>query len=113
MPRPKRAPRVPPAQASKAIEKPATDTDTDEMETRGRTRSTRSSGAALSAKDEAVLRIANKSRDAALERLANEDPTTTSGEENTMSSVEVGRRGLGTPLRAVDTTGLDLADDMF
>lgn len=67
----------------------------------------------MNAVDEAAIRIANKSRDAALERLANEDTTTTSGEDNTVNSVEVGRRGLGTPLRAADLTGLDLGDDMF
>ncbi|KAH8175830.1 hypothetical protein LIA77_04248 [Sarocladium implicatum] len=109
MPRPRRAPRAPAAPAPEATESPVEHTHDDEMENRGRTRSTRNS-ARVSDINEAALRIANKSRDAALERLANEDPTT---EDNTISSVEVGRRGLGTPLRAADTTGLDLGDDMF
>lgn len=113
MPRPRRAPRAANTEAAKVTESKAAAVHAEEMETRGRARSTRTSAANMSASDETAIRNANKSRDAALERLATEDLTTTSSEDNTLSSVEVGRRGLGTPLRAADTTGLDLADDMF
>lgn len=85
------------------------------MESRGRTRTSRSRVSDMSIAEKSALRNAQKSRDAALERLANEDPTTTSGDDNTVDSLEVGRRALtmDTPLRAVDASGLDLADDVF
>lgn len=79
---------------------------------RGRARSTRSTAATrLSLDEEDAIHTANQKRDAALESLANEDPTVTSGPEDTRSSIEIGRRAMATPAMRRDTTGLDLADD--
>lgn len=66
--------------------------------------------------EERAIHAANLRRDAALDRLANEDPTsTTSGrsldDAASGSSIEVGRRDVATPAQRRDTTGLDLADD--
>lgn len=66
-------------------------------------------GARNTTTDEEALQAANRSRDAALDRLANEDVTTTA--DDTVDSVEIGRRA-ETP-QPRDTTGLDLGDDMF
>lgn len=61
--------------------------------------------------DREALKTANKSRDAALDKLANEDATTTG--DDTLGSVETGRRDIATPLHARDLTGLDLADSVY
>lgn len=79
--------------------------------TRGRTRTTRSMGGRLSLDEEDAISTANQTRDAALNSLANEDPTVASGPDDTRSSIEIGRRALATPSMRRDTTGLDLADD--
>lgn len=87
-----------------------------ESSTRGRSRNTRSSMSRLSVSEQDTIQSANRSRDAALDRLANEDATTVPSSntaeaaDDTVSSVEVGRRATATPTRR-DTTGLDLADD--
>ncbi|PNY26613.1 ATP-dependent RNA helicase MRH4, mitochondrial [Tolypocladium capitatum] len=110
MPRPKRARNAP--NDAKAPE-PLSDTDhldDDPGRTRGRARTTRSTGSRLSLGEEGAIREANRSRDVALNRLASEDATTTVGDD-TRSSVEIGRRALATPAMRRDTTGLDLADD--
>lgn len=86
---------------------PVTNKPDKEDETRGRTRTTRSKGSRLSLEEANAIEAANKSRDAALDRLANEDVTTTA--DDTKSSIEFGRR---TPARR-DTTGIDLADSVF
>lgn len=120
MPRPKRARQAPLANNTRPSE-PAAATTTkkidDNDDRRGRTRSragaTRSTGTRDSFDEENALRAAQRSRDAALDRLANEDPTFTSGpdDDNTRSSVEIGRRTMTTPSARRDTTGLDLAGD--
>ena len=103
MPRPRRT-----RQAAKPVQQ---DNSDKEPETRVPSRRTRSStGAKNRTADEEVLQAANRSRDAALDRLANEDATTSAADE-TVDSVEIGRRAV-TPQR-LDTTGLDLGDDMF
>lgn len=103
MPRPTRS--RPAAQASNNT---ASDTHEEEQETRGRSRTTRSSGLRLSISERKALDIANESRDAALDRLANEDMTTTG--DNTQDSLEFGRRDdtATTPALRRDITGLDL-----
>lgn len=101
----------------------------EEEGSRGRSRRTRSKGTAsrLSVGEQDAIDAAKQSRDAALARLANENVTTSSGsrgsargrfatatraqEEDSGSSVEVGRRAMTTPAHHRDTTGLDLADD--
>ncbi|UNI14354.1 hypothetical protein JDV02_000990 [Purpureocillium takamizusanense] len=120
MPRPKRARNAAPSNATKAQE-PLSDTDHLDEErgrARGRRRTTRSMGSRLSLGEEHAVREANRARDAALDRLANEDATSTtaggSGQtagDDTRSSVEIGRRAMATPAMRRDTTGLDLADD--
>ncbi|KAJ3505632.1 hypothetical protein NM208_g16171 [Fusarium decemcellulare] len=125
MPRPKRARRAP-AQSAKAAARSATPEAEDHSDNelphqnqspeRGRTRTTRASGARLSAADEQAILAVNKRRDAALDKLANEDPTSTAGnneDEDSGSSVEGGRRVTATPVQRRDTTGLDLADSVF
>lgn len=104
MPRPARTTRA------RQAAKPATTVPEPEIEPRGRSRRTRSIARAVSDADQESLSKANKSRDTALEALANEDSTTADDSNN---SIEVGRRA-GTPQRR-DTTGLDLdlGDDMF
>ncbi|KJZ78947.1 hypothetical protein HIM_01720 [Hirsutella minnesotensis 3608] len=111
MPRPKRTRRAP-ALDGKGTE-PVAD-DAAEIRGRTRTRSTRPIGSQLSAGEQDAIRSANVARDAALERLANEDATTSSAhitDDDTQSSIETGRRALATPAMRRDTTGLDLADD--
>lgn len=63
--------------------------------------------------DSTAIDSANRTRDAAIERLANEDATTTTGDDTAISGepVEVGRRAT-TPQRR-DTSGLDLGDSIF
>lgn len=56
-----------------------------------------------------ALKSANRSRDAALDRLANDDVTTTGDDTQ---ELEVGRRDTATPMQARDITGLDLADSV-
>ncbi|KAF4505399.1 hypothetical protein G6O67_007355 [Ophiocordyceps sinensis] len=117
MPRPKRTRRAPPGDA-KAPEPPS-DSDLlsdDASRPRGRkrTRTWRPAAASrLSLGDQDAIRAANRTRDAALDRLANEDATTASGHvtDDTRSSIETGRRAMATPAMRRDTTGLDLADD--
>ncbi|KAF5007816.1 hypothetical protein FDECE_5874 [Fusarium decemcellulare] len=125
MPRPKRARRAP-VQSAKAAARSATPEAEDHSDNelphqnqspeRGRTRTTRASGARLSAADERAILAVNKRRDAALDKLANEDPTSTAAnneDEDSGSSVEGGRRVTATPAQRRDTTGLDLADSVF
>ena len=119
MPRPKRARNAPPSHATKAQQEPLSDTDHLEEErgrARGRRRTTRSTGSRLSLGEEDAIREANRARDAALDKLANEDATTTASGgqtvgDDTRSSVEIGRHAMATPAMRRDTTGLDLADD--
>ncbi|KAG8420003.1 hypothetical protein J3458_004821 [Metarhizium acridum] len=113
MPRPRRARQAPLATDSNPPEPAAVTDDQDEQRgrTRGRTRSTRSAGARLRLDEEDAIRAANQRRDAALDSLANEDPTSTAGPDDTRSSIEIGRRAMATPATRRDTTGLDLADD--
>ncbi|KAG6004244.1 hypothetical protein E4U21_001303 [Claviceps maximensis] len=137
MARPKRAPRAPPVKKAKPSATPAVTTTGDHHQddheqrgrTRGRTRATRSAATRDSLEEEDALRAARRSRDAALDRLANEDPTVTSGPEDNgnknddterRSSAETStdrrRRVISaTPLSAArrnkDMSGLDLADD--
>ncbi|KAG5980056.1 hypothetical protein E4U55_004439 [Claviceps digitariae] len=131
MPRPKRARRAPPVTTSKPSAPPAATTIDDknhhhhDEEPRGRTRGrTRAAARSAAARDslneeEEALRAAHERRDAALDRLANEDPTLTSGPEDNMerrsSALKRGRRRVvaATPPVASrrDTSGLDLADE--
>ncbi|CAM1505544.1 Fc.00g111810.m01.CDS01 [Cosmosporella sp. VM-42] len=120
MPRPRRARRAPTKAKAQSPAENASDSDEARPApgvTRGRRRTTRSTGSRLSVADEQAIISAERSRDAALERLADEDPTTTSGnavdDEESGGSVEIGRRVMSTPAQRRDTTGLDLADDMF
>ncbi|KAM0434412.1 hypothetical protein ACHAPT_003508 [Fusarium lateritium] len=126
MPRPKRARHAPAQSAKAAARSPTPEAEApsdnelprlDKSPERGRRRTTRSSGARLSATDEQAVLAASRRRDAALDRLANEDPTSTSGnnvaDEDSGSSVEGGRRVTATPTNRRDTTGLDLADSVF
>ncbi|KAK2593157.1 hypothetical protein QQS21_009129 [Conoideocrella luteorostrata] len=117
MPRPRRTRQAP--SANNPNPKPGAFIATDEDdEQRGRTGGLKRAARSLKThkthnriNEEDALRAANQSRDAALDRLANEDPTVTSGPDDTRSSVEIGRRVLATPSMRRDTTGLDLADD--
>ncbi|KAG6062305.1 hypothetical protein E4U32_002548 [Claviceps aff. humidiphila group G2b] len=134
MPRPKRARRAPPVKEPKPAAPAATTTekrdddgeqneDNQRGRTRARARATRSATARSGLSEEDALRAARQSQDAALDRLANEDPTITSGPEdddnnnNSGSSkrervpVERPQRAMETPLARRDTSGLDLADD--
>lgn len=106
MPRPKRTRRAPPEVPSDAA---FPSDDAGRPRGRKRARKTR-----LSLGEQDAIRAANRTRDAALDRLANEDATTASGhasDGDTGSSVETGRRAVATPAMRRDTTGLDLADD--
>ncbi|KFH48141.1 hypothetical protein ACRE_011000 [Hapsidospora chrysogenum ATCC 11550] len=109
MPRPKRT-----RQAAKSAPKHTHD-DVEEPETRRQSRRTGSMGTRKSTTEEEALQAAIRNQEDALERLANEDVTTTTTTtttgDDTVDSVEVGRRA-ATPQRR-DTTGLDLGDDMF
>jgi ATP-dependent RNA helicase MRH4 len=68
-----------------------------------------------------AIRALNRSCMSALGRLGNEDPTSSaqfgSGspaeDDDSTISIELGRRAMETPSQPRDTTGLDLADDMF
>ncbi|KAG6169823.1 hypothetical protein E4U51_001319 [Claviceps purpurea] len=134
MPRPKRARRAPPVKEPKPAAPAATTTekrdddgehneDNERGRTRARARATRSTAARSGLSEEDALRAARQSRDAALDRLANEDPTITSGPEDDGDkndsgnskrervSVERPQRAMETPLARRDTSGLDLADD--
>lgn len=121
MPRPKRTRRAPTQTAKSTIKAPApadisdSDARPSPVQERGRRRTTRSTGARLSNADEQLVSAANQRRDATLDRLAKEDPTSASGNANedteSGSSVEIGRRTMATPAHRRDTTGLDLADD--
>ncbi|KEY74162.1 hypothetical protein S7711_00322 [Stachybotrys chartarum IBT 7711] len=127
MPRPKRGR---PAQAGRDVEATSKksnahlDSDGHMLQvavavTERAVRKTRSSGSRLSLAEDKAIHTAKRNRDAALDRLANEDATTaitsTSGDaiedEPTGSSVEIGRHAAATPAQRRDTTGLDLADD--
>ncbi|KAF7563825.1 hypothetical protein G7046_g332 [Stylonectria norvegica] len=124
MPRPKRARRAPAQSIKPRVELSTADVEPSSDEghaaqvpavTRGRKRTTRSTDFGLSIPDEQAIVAAARSRDAALDRLATEDVTTTSGNavdgEDSGSSVEFGRRAAATPAQRRDTTGLDLLDD--
>ncbi|TWU76735.1 RNA helicase [Metarhizium rileyi] len=113
MPRPRRARQTQQTTDPKPAEPVAVPDSHDEQRGRakGRTRSTRSMRTRLSLEEEAAVRAANRARDAALDSLANEDPTSTAGPDDTRSSIEIGRRAMATPAMRRDTTGLDLADD--
>ncbi|KAF5026635.1 hypothetical protein F66182_1261 [Fusarium sp. NRRL 66182] len=126
MPRAKRARRAPAQSAKAPAQSPtpeAHDTSSNELPRhvqspeRGRKRTTRASGARASTADEQAVLAPNRRRDAALDRLANEDPTSTTGENiedgDSGSSIEGGRRLTATPTHRRDTTGLDLADSVF
>ncbi|KAK7422889.1 RNA helicase [Neonectria magnoliae] len=124
MPRPKRARRAPTQTAKHTARSPTPEGEASDgnvpkqaqSQERGRRRTTRSTGSRLSAADEQAIRAAAQRRDAALDRLANEDPTTsgnTLDDGESGSSVELGRRVMATPAQRRDTTGLDLADDVF
>ena len=117
MPRPQRARRAPATRSTEAPRPadaaPPSDGEGN-AEPRARTRRTRSSAASLTAQEQKSVSAANRSRDAALDRLANEDATTSGNtleDDETESPVEVGRRAMETPAQRRDTTGLDLADD--
>ncbi|KAM0559584.1 hypothetical protein ACHAPJ_004108 [Fusarium lateritium] len=126
MPRAKRARRAPAPSAKAHARSPTPEAEDvsdhelsrqDKSPERGRRRTTRSSGARASAADEQAVLAANRRRDAALDKLANEDPTSTTGNNvedgDSGSSVEGGRRVKATPTQRRDTTGLDLADSVF
>lgn len=110
MPRPKRTRRAP---------EPPSDTehlsdDAGQPRGRKRTRTTRPAASRLSLGEHDAIRAANRIRDAALDRLANENATTVSGQvtdDDTRSSIETGRRVAVASAMRRDTTGLDLADD--
>lgn len=119
MPRPlraRRAPHQPPqtkTSAASATANHSNDND-DGVQLRGRTRSTRSSTATLSMMEPQPRKVAKISRDATLDGSATEDAIASGNnieDEDTGSSVEVGRRAMETPAQRRDTTGLDLADD--
>ncbi|KAF7551573.1 hypothetical protein G7Z17_g4912 [Cylindrodendrum hubeiense] len=121
MPRPKRARRAPTQTAKPTARSPTPEVEVSDSNAptlaqspeRGRRRTTRSMGSRMSAGEQAI-HAANQRRDAALDRLANEDPTTsgnTLDDGESGSSVEIGRRVMATPAQRRDTTGLDLADD--
>lgn len=108
MPRPKRARRAP--NDAKAPE-PLSDTDhleQDGSRPRGRATRARPVGSCLSLAEEDAVCAAKRTRDAALDSLANEDSTTTGDD-----TIEIGRRAMATPAMRRDTTGLDLPDDVF
>ncbi|KAH7329175.1 hypothetical protein B0I35DRAFT_419537 [Stachybotrys elegans] len=112
MPRPRRG-----RTAARDTDNDRVETHKDAVTTTKRTRKTRSLGAHLTEAENEALRAAEASRDNALDRLANEDVTTTTvmsgalvDESDTGSSVEMGRRVMATPAHRRDTTGLDLAD---
>ncbi|KAG5961669.1 hypothetical protein E4U58_004166 [Claviceps cyperi] len=134
MPRPKRARRAPPVKEPKPAAPAATTTekrdddgkhkeDNQRGRKRARARATRSTAARSGLSEEDALRAARQSRDAALDRLVNENPTITSGPEDDDNkknsgssktervSVEIPQRAMETPLARRDTSGLDLADD--
>ncbi|KAM0255558.1 hypothetical protein ACHAQJ_005629 [Trichoderma viride] len=84
---------------------------------RGRPRKT-PSVARLSLNEEDAIQTANRTRDEALKKLANEDATTTSEgtamRASSRSSVELGRFTAETPAHnRRDTSGLDLGDSVF
>ena len=111
MPRPRRARNAPPNKA----DAPESSSDTNHLDydrgrSRGRARTTRCTSSRLSLGEEDAISRANRTRDLALDTLANEDATTAIGDD-TRSSIEVGRRAMATPAMRRDTTGLDLADD--
>ncbi|KAI9166849.1 hypothetical protein HJFPF1_02964 [Paramyrothecium foliicola] len=122
MPRPKRA-RPAPAQATRRASPPAeahASSDDEQHNVANKRRSgrkTRSSGAGSSVAEEKLLQATKRTRDEVLDRLENEDATATiaSGnaalDDDSGSSVELGRRDAATPARRRDTTGLDLADE--
>ncbi|KAM0251397.1 hypothetical protein ACHAP5_001706 [Fusarium lateritium] len=126
MPRAKRARRAPATSAKAIARSPSPDAhDSSDNEPaqqnkspdRGRRRTTRSSGARTSLANEQDVLAANRRRDAALYKLAKEDPTSTASnnveDADSGSSVEGGRRLTATPKQRIDTTGLDLADSVF
>ncbi|ENH64644.1 hypothetical protein FOC1_g10013919 [Fusarium oxysporum f. sp. cubense race 1] len=123
MPRAKRARRAPAQSAKSQARSPSPNASDNEVPRptrspeRGRRRTTRSSGAYSSAVNEQDVLAANRRRDAALDKLANEDPTSTASNNvedgDSGSSIEGGRRVTATPTRRRDTTGLDLADSVF
>ncbi|PHH61831.1 hypothetical protein CDD81_7934 [Ophiocordyceps australis] len=117
MPRAKRQRRQ--SSSPARTQEPLSNTDQVDEE-RGRSRSRGSlrntlAAAKLSLGDEDAIRKAKQRRDAALDRLANEDATTATSEAPSVDtmrmSIEVGRRAAATPMTRHDITGLDLADD--
>jgi ATP-dependent RNA helicase MRH4 len=126
MPRAKRARRAPAPSAKAIARSPSPDAnDSGDNEPpqqskspeRGRRRTTRSSGARTSLANEQDVLAADGRRDAALDELAKENPTSTASKNvedaDSGSSVEGGRRLTATPKQRRDTTGLDLADSVF
>ncbi|SPJ73751.1 uncharacterized protein FTOL_03481 [Fusarium torulosum] len=126
MPRAKRARRAPAPSAKAIARSPSPDAnDSGDNEPpqqsksheRGRRRTTRSSGPHTSLAKEQDVLAANGRRDAALDKLAKENPTSTASKNvedaDSGSSVEGGRRLTATPKQRRDTTGLDLADSVF
>ncbi|KYK57806.1 hypothetical protein DCS_04819 [Drechmeria coniospora] len=116
MPRPRRARNSVSTTKGKASE-PLSDVDHAEEErgrAQGLAKATRSMRWRMSLGEEDAVRAADQLRDNALDRLANEDATTTTSGQtvgNDTSSIEMGRRARATPVTHRDTTGLDLADD--
>ncbi|RGP59151.1 hypothetical protein FSPOR_11531 [Fusarium sporotrichioides] len=126
MPRATRARRVAAQSAKPHARSPSPDTQDDQdnrpqqkdkSPERGRRRATRSSGARVSTANKEDVLAANRRRDAALDKLGREDPTSTTSrtaeEVDSGSSVEGGRRTAATPMHRRDTSGLDLADSVF
>ncbi|PHH82453.1 hypothetical protein CDD82_5951 [Ophiocordyceps australis] len=112
-----RAKRQRPVQSQESL------SNTDQVdEERGRSKNPRSLRNTLvtanfSLEDKDAIRRAKQRRDAALDRLANEDATTATSEAPSVDalrmSIEVGSRAAATPMTRRDITGIDLADDMF
>ncbi|RGP80632.1 hypothetical protein FLONG3_1236 [Fusarium longipes] len=126
MPRTTRARRAPAQSVKPQARSPSPDTqDAQDTRTqqkhqspeRGRRRTTRSSGTHVNTANEQDVLAANRRRDAALDKLSREDPTSTTShtaeEVESGSSVEGGRRTAATPMHRRDTSGLDLADSVF
>ncbi|KAF4454580.1 hypothetical protein F53441_2923 [Fusarium austroafricanum] len=123
MPRAKRARRAPTQSAKPHARSPSPDANDNgvpqraQSPERGRRRTTRSTVARISAANERDILAANRRRDAALDKLATEDLTSTAGSNvgdgDSGSSIEGGRRVTATPSQRRDTTGLDMADSIF
>ncbi|KAK1251019.1 hypothetical protein MKX07_005574 [Trichoderma sp. CBMAI-0711] len=131
MPRPRRG-RGGAARAARAAAQPASSSPSTAVEQkpetrgrpRGRPRKNPVPAARLSINEEDAIQAANRTRDEALKKLANEDATMTSDKPaaraSSRSSIELGRSTaatttmMATPGRNPrDTSGLDLGDSVF